>query len=61
MKRSDLFAMVDNQYTGYTVYDYAGEKIGNVDASLLTVTMSPSTWGCRRPRLHGGIPSSPWT
>jgi DNA-binding PadR family transcriptional regulator len=31
VERSDLFAVTENRYAGYTVYDDAGEKIGNVD------------------------------
>jgi len=31
MERSGLFAVTENRYAGYTVYDDAGEKIGNVD------------------------------
>ena len=31
MEHSGLFAVTENRYAGYTVYDDAGEKIGNVD------------------------------
>jgi PadR family transcriptional regulator PadR len=31
VERSDLSAVTENRYAGYTVYDDAGEKIGNVD------------------------------
>ena len=41
MKRSDQFAVIDNQYTGYTAYDYAGEKIGNVDGLFVNGNYVP--------------------
>ncbi len=31
VKRSYLFTQTENRCAGYTVYDYAGEKIGKVD------------------------------
>ena len=61
MKRSDLFAVIDNQYTGYTVYDYAGEKIGNVDGLFVNGNHLPKYLGVQTTCLHRGIPSSPWT
>ena len=51
MKRSDLFAVVDNQYAGYTVYDYAGEKIGNVDGLFVNGNHVPKYLGVQKTLL----------
>jgi DNA-binding PadR family transcriptional regulator len=45
VKRSDLFAVVDNRYVGYTVYDYAGEKIGKVDDLYVDGNHTPKYLG----------------
>ena len=45
MKRSDLSAVPENQYTGYTVYDDVGEMIGNVDYLFVNGNRTPKYLG----------------
>lgn len=45
MKRTDLFAAIENQYADYTVYDNVGEKIGNVDNLFVNGSRTPKYLG----------------
>jgi DNA-binding PadR family transcriptional regulator len=44
-KHSDVFTVTENRYAGYTVYDYAGEKIGNVDNLFVNDTRTSKYLG----------------
>src|SRR4028119_1930475 len=45
--RSDGFTAVEDQYSGYTVYDNAGSKIGKVDDLFLDENDSPEYIGVK--------------
>ena len=45
--RSDRFTEVEDRYAGYTVYDRAGEKIGNVDDLFLDENDQPEYIGVK--------------
>ena len=45
--RSDGFTAVEDQYSGYTVYDNAGSKIGKVDRLFLDENHSPEYIGVK--------------
>jgi DNA-binding PadR family transcriptional regulator len=51
VERSDLFAMTENRYAGYTVYDDAGEKIGNVCDLFVNVNRAFKYLGVRTTSL----------
>lgn len=51
MKRSDLFAVIENQYVGYTVYDGVGEKIGNVANLFVNGNRTPRYLGMQTTSL----------
>src|SRR3712207_2714790 len=44
-KHSGLFAVTDNRYEGYTVYDDAGEKIGTVHELFVNGNRTPRYLG----------------
>src|SRR4028119_58536 len=45
--RSDGFTAIEDQYSGYTVYDNAGSKIGKVDDLFLDENDSPEYVGVK--------------
>src|SRR4028119_607322 len=45
--RSDGFTAIEDQYSGYTVYDNAGSKIGKVDDLFLDENDSPEYIGVK--------------
>src|SRR5215210_2353628 len=53
VERSDLFAGTENRYSGYTVYDDTGEKIGDVDALFVNGNRTPKYLGVQTTPLLG--------
>ena len=53
VERSDLFAGTENRYSGYTVHDDTGEKIGNVDALFVNGNRTPTYLGVQTTPLLG--------
>src|SRR5215208_972485 len=46
-ERSDRFTAIEDQYTGYTVVDQSGEKIGKVDDLFLDENDQPEYFGVK--------------
>src|SRR5215217_5456871 len=46
-ERSDRFTAIEDQYTGYTVVDQSGEKIGKVDDLFLDEDDQPEYFGVK--------------
>ena len=46
-ERSDRFTAIEDQYTGYTVVDQSGEKIGKVDDLFFDEDDQPEYFGVK--------------